>query len=153
MFRQIPTFGFRIYGIAHGDAFDIRLASLNGTLVAALLTLRYKDTVYCNNGCSDPRFGDREALPWLLWRAIIAAKTAGAKEIEFGETADQVGNLLTFANPWVLEKKRRMYWKYPETSSLDSGASWKMQMAKRIYAHLPHKLQTFTGGMLYKHIG
>jgi len=152
-FPSNPYAWFQNLRDCHGDSLDIRLASSNGRPLAALLTLRYKDTVYCNNGCSDPRFGDQKALPWLLWRTILAAKTAGAKEIEFGETAHEVGNLLTFANPWVLEKKRRMYWKYPEGSSLDSGASWKMKMAKKIYAHLPHKLQTFTGGMLYKHIG
>ena len=58
-----------------GKALEIRLAYQNETPIAAILTLRFRDIVYYKYGCSDARFNKFGAMPWLLWKAISAAKS------------------------------------------------------------------------------
>ena len=137
-----------------GEALEIRLAYQSETPIAGILTLRFKDVVYYKYGCSDARFNKFGAIPWLLWNAIVAAKSSGANEFDMGRTEVNNARLLAFKNHWVPNPKQLIYWRFPESShSFDSVDGWKWKMAKRAFSHMPSGLLTITGKLLYRHIG
>lgn len=137
-----------------GNALEIRVAYDHETAIAAILTLRFRDVAYYKYGCSDVRFNNFGAMPWLLWNAIAAAKSQGAVEFDMGRTEDGNAGLLAFKNHWNPRPKRLVYWRYPDASaSLDSAEGWKMRVAKRAFSHMPSTLLSLTGKLLYRHIG
>jgi hypothetical protein len=137
-----------------GAALEVRVAYQNETPIAAILTLRFRSVVYYKYGCSDVRFNNFGAMPWLLWNAIAAAKSNDANEFDMGRTEENNTGLLAFKNHWVPRPKRLVYWRYPETSpSLDSADSWKMKIAKHAFTYMPSTLLTITGKLIYRHIG
>jgi hypothetical protein len=137
-----------------GKALEIRLAYTDDHPIAAILTLRFGSSVYFKYGCSDARYHKCGATPWLLWRAIAAAKSTGAVGFDMGRTEESHGGLLTFKNHWSPESKRLVYWKFPGTShSLDSARGWNLKVAKHIFSCMPDRLLTITGRLIYRHIG
>ena len=149
----IPYAWFRNLIHFQGKALEIRLAYKDNTPISGILTLRFNDAVYYKYGCSDARFNKLGATPWLLWRAIAAAKSNGAIKFDMGRTEEDNLGLLTFKNHWVPQPERLVYWKFPDASSLDSAKSWKLKMAKRVFSCMPDSLLRITGRMIYRHIG
>ena len=136
-----------------GKALEIRLASLDGAPIAAILTLRHKCTVYYKYGCSNAQFHKFGAMPWLLWRAIVSAKMNGANEFDMGRTEEQNAGLLAFKNHWVPQARRLVYWRYPKDSSSISVGGWKLEIAKRVFSTMPDSLRAIAGRITYRHIG
>ncbi len=149
----IPYGWFRDLILFNGDAVEIRVAYQANRPISAILTLRFKDVVYYKYGCSDAHFNNLGATPWVLWRAITAAKLHGAKQFDLGRTEEGNPGLLTFKNHWVSEPERMIYWRCPHVSTLDSAESWKLNMAKHVFAIMPGNLRTAAGRFLYRHIG
>lgn len=137
----------------HGEALEIRLAYKADTPISAILTLRCKDAVYYKYGCSDAQFNRFGAIPWLLWRAIAVAKLNGASKFDMGRTEEDNTGLLLFKNHWVPEPLRLVYWRFPDTPSLNSLNGWKLKMAKGVFSSMPDKLRTVAGKFIYRHIG
>jgi hypothetical protein len=136
-----------------GKALEIRVAYQQETPIAAILTLRFRDIVYYKYGCSDAHFNKCGATPWLLWRAIAAAKSQGANDFDLGRTQEDHTGLLAFKNHWVPRPRRLVYWQFPFISSLDSVEGWKLKLAKRCFSYMPAKLLTIVGKLIYRHIG
>jgi Acetyltransferase (GNAT) domain len=135
------------------DAVTIRVAYKDDTPIAAVLTLGFKGTVYYKYGCSDARFNKFGAMPWLLWRTIVEAKTNGAVAFDLGRTeADNLG-LLAFKNHFVPQPESLTYWRYPDGSSLDSLYGWKLKVAKRVFSCFPNSFLKIIGRSTYRHIG
>jgi hypothetical protein len=134
-------------------ALEIRVAYRDKTPIAAILTLRFRDIAYYKYGGSDARFNKFGAMPWLLWNAIASAKSNGAIEFDMGRTEECDSGLLAFKNHWVPQPMRLVYLKFPDTASLDSVGGWKLELAKRVFSHMPNKILTLTGKLLYRHIG
>ena len=97
----IPYAWFRNLMDCQGPAMEFRLAYQGETPIAAILTLRFRNSVYYKYGCSDAQFNRLGAMPWLLWRAIAAAKSNGATEFDMGRTDEDNAGLLAFKNHWV----------------------------------------------------
>lgn len=135
-----------------GEALEIRLAYNGKTPIAAILTLRFRDAVYYKYGCSDSRYNKFGGMPWLLWRAIAAAKSLGATKFDMGRTEEQNVGLVTFKNHWVREPQRLVYWTFPKDSSLGSVDGWKLKAAKHLFSCMPNRLLTLTGRLIYRHI-
>jgi hypothetical protein len=136
-----------------GDNAEIRVAHQNSQPIAAILTLRFRDVLYYKYGCSDTRFNNLGATPWLLWNAIAAAKATGATAFDMGRTQEEHTGLLAFKNHWVSQPKPLVYSYFPSASSLDSFDGWRLRVAKRIFSRMPDKLLALTGRIVYRHIG
>jgi lipid II:glycine glycyltransferase (peptidoglycan interpeptide bridge formation enzyme) len=149
----IPYAWFQNLIHCQGEALEIRLAYKDTTPVAAILTLRFRDVLYYKYGCLDVRFKQFGATPWLLWRAMVAAKSNGALAFDMGRTQQDNAGLLAFKNHWVPQPKRLVYWQFPATPSLVWVGGWKLKMAKRIFSCMPNRLLTITGNLIYRHIG
>lgn len=149
----IPYAWFRNLIQFQGEALNIRVAYKGEIPVSAILTLRFRDVVYYKYGCSNTRFKQFAATPWLLWRAITAAKLEGAVQFDMGRTEMDNPGLLSFKNHWVAQPKRLVYWRYPNASSLNSVGGWRLNVAKRLFSSMPDGLRTIAGDFIYRHIG
>jgi lipid II:glycine glycyltransferase (peptidoglycan interpeptide bridge formation enzyme) len=149
----IPYSWFRNLIQCQGEALEIRLAYKNKNPISAILTLRFKNVVYYKYGCSDVMFNNFGATPWLLWQAVVSAKSNGALEFNLGRTEEDNPGLLKFKNHWVSRPRQLLYWRFPNTPSLDSVNDWKLRAAKRVFACMPESLLRVTGKMIYRHFG
>jgi lipid II:glycine glycyltransferase (peptidoglycan interpeptide bridge formation enzyme) len=136
-----------------GEAADLRLAYLNDIPVAGVLVLHFKDTSYYKYGCSDERFHKFGGMPFLLWRAILKAKSLGSRTFDLGRTANDNLALLAFKNHWTPTRESLTYWKFPPQRSANLMSDWKLIAVKRVCAHMPQHVLTAAWSMLYRHIG
>ena len=150
----IPYTWFRNLVLCQGEALEIRVAHKDKIPISAILTLQFKETVYYKYGCSDVRFNRFGATPWLFWKAMVAAKTRGARAFDFGRTEEDNLGLLAFKNHWAPYPRSLIYWRYPiGSSSLVSVTGWKLKMAKRVFSCLPDRVLKVIGELVYRHIG
>jgi len=149
----IPHTWFRNLILCQGNALEIRVAYKDRTPIAAILTLQFKDVVCFKYGCSDARFHRLGATPWLLWNAIAAAKSRGARTFDMGRTQQDNRGLLAFKNHWVSEPRPLVYWQCPATPPILSVGGWKLEVAKHIFSHVPDRLLRIAGKLIYPHIG
>jgi Acetyltransferase (GNAT) domain len=148
-----PYAWFRTLVRCLGESLEIRLAYKKNTPISAILTLRCKDAVYYKYGCSIAQFHKFGATPWLLWRAIAAAKSSGAAKFEMGRNDEDNAVPLRFNSHWLHLPQRLVYWRFPDACSLNSINSWKLKMAKRVFSSMPDRLRTIAGKLIYRHIG
>lgn len=149
----IPYAWFQNLIRCQGKALQIRLAYKDRTPIAAILTLQFRDVVYYKYGGSDAPFNRFGAIPWLLWKAIVAAKSSGGLTFDMGRTEEDNTGLLAFKNHWVHQPKQLVYWKFPYASSLGSVGGWNLKLARRIFSYMPDSLLTIAGRLIYRHIG
>jgi Acetyltransferase (GNAT) domain len=136
-----------------GKSLEIRAAYKDENPIAAILTLRFREIGYYKYGCSDVRFNNLGATPWLLWRAIAAAKLSGASEFDLGRTQEDNAGLLAFKDHWAPCPKRLVYRRFPRIASREMAEGWKLNAAKRVFSYIPERLLAVTGKLLYRHIG
>ena len=103
-----------------GDTLAIRLAYKDATPIAAVLTLRFRDSVFYKYGASDARYKNLGATPLLLWTAIKESKSTGAKEFSLGRTDEDNTGLINFKNHWTHRSTPLVYWRYPGPDCLES---------------------------------
>jgi GNAT acetyltransferase-like protein len=136
-----------------GEALDLRLAYLNNDPVAAILVLHFKGTSYYKYGCSDERFHNLGVMPFLLWRAIVKAKSIGSKSFELGRTEGDHHSLIAFKNHWTPITESLTYWAFPSDRSITFFTDWKQRMVKHVCANVPERLLATVGTLLYRHAG
>jgi hypothetical protein len=141
-----------------GDGIKIRVVSKDGRPVAAMITVRYKDSMVYKYGCSDKPFNRFGSNHLLFWKAIQDAKNSGLRCFDFGRAdADQQG-LITFKNRWCAVESILEYSRYsPDFSSpsmfdLRAGA-WTTRAAKRVLSGLPLSMVVSIGEAFYGHAG
>jgi CelD/BcsL family acetyltransferase involved in cellulose biosynthesis len=141
-----------------GDDLKIRVALKGDRAVAAILTIRHKDTMTYKYGGSDPEFNSVGGMHLLLWTAIQEAKSAGMRYFDFGRTdADQAG-LITFKSRWGSKQSQLTYSRYAVSPKVDhsfeaSASSWKSRAARLLLAYLPPDVLSLAGRALYRHVG
>lgn len=141
-----------------GEGLKIRVALKDARPVAAMITIRYKDTMVYKYGGSDPRFNRFGGMHLLFWNSIQEAKHAGLRRFDFGRTdADQQG-LINFKGRWGAVKSDLHYSRYcagaTSTHALDLPAGqWKVKAAKFVISHLPSSLVASIGRVIYGHAG
>jgi len=144
--------------LCFGEAAKIRVAKKDRRSVAAILTIRFKDTLVYKYGSTDSRFNKFGGIHLLLWRSIIEAKESGLQYFDLGRTnPDQLG-LITFKNRWGAEQSALHYTRYSlageSTHWLDLlRPSWKSATARHLLALLPLSILNELGDILYKHAG
>lgn len=149
----IPHAWFRNLIQDQSTALQVRVAYSEENPIAAIVTLRFRDVLYYKYGCSLKSLNKLGAVPWLLWRAIAAAKSTGALQFDMGRTEETNAGLLAFKNHWVPRPQEMIYWTFPAASVLGPLDGWKVKTAKRIFSYLPDRLLTITGRLIYRHIG
>ncbi|HTR24408.1 MAG TPA: GNAT family N-acetyltransferase [Terriglobales bacterium] len=136
-----------------GDQSLIRVARHNGTAIAAILTLRHASTVVYKYGCSDERFHQLGAMPFLFWRLIQESKASGAETIDFGRSDADNEGLITFKDHWGTAKRTLIYYRHPERRRAKSLSSSDSSGMRQIFAMLPDSFLSIAGRLLYRHMG
>jgi len=148
-----PYAWFRNLAQFLGDAFEIRIAYRGNSAAAAILLLRFKDTVYFKYGCSDAQQNHLGATPWLFWRAIQDAKRIGATTFDFGRTEEGNPGLLVFKNHWVPTPQIVVYRRYTNKKTQPSPQeSRSLRLAESVFSHLPRIALRLAGQIFYRHI-
>lgn len=149
-----PFHWFRNLAECMGDSLTVRVALKDQHPVAAILTLGFKDKLVYKYGCSDERFNQLGATPFLFWQTIQEARDQGMKELDLGRSDLDNEGLAKFKDRLGAVRTMMHYWRYPGPSdSLAAGPSWMTLAAKRILPRLPSALLSATGRILYRHVG
>jgi CelD/BcsL family acetyltransferase involved in cellulose biosynthesis len=141
-----------------GDALKVRVALKDGRTIAAMITIRHKETLTYKYGCSDSRFNSCGCMHLLFWNAIQEAKATGMRFLDFGRTDADHQGLITFKSRWGATQSLLTYSRYgaakKSTHMFDLYTSqWKSRSAKYALKHVSPALLPMIGEMLYKHIG
>jgi CelD/BcsL family acetyltransferase involved in cellulose biosynthesis len=141
-----------------GETLKIRVARKNDRAVAAMITLRHKDTLVYKYGGSDlgcNRFG---GVHLLYWQSIQDAVHQGLRYFDLGRADLGQDGLVTFKNRWGASHSMLTYSRYSasEASShcfdLPAG-NWKSRAAKAMLSRTPAAALSLIGGVLYRHVG
>lgn len=135
------------------NSLKIRVVSKDDQPVAGILTLTYKNSLVYKYGCSDANFHNLGGMSLLFWKAIQDGKNLGAHEFDLGRSECQNAGLIAFKEHWGAARSMLVYARFPQTVSHTVNRGWRAQIAKQIFAHLPTRLLTGAGKLLYKHIG
>ncbi len=153
-----PTKWFQNLCDCFGQGLKIRVAIKNGSPVAGILTLRYKDALVYKYGCSDALHHNLGGMQLLLWRSIQEAKLQGLRVFDLGRSDPGNTGLTTFKDRWGADRSMltysRFYASTPSKSSYGRDATeQKLGRAKRVLSLLPDGLFRLAGAVLYKHFG
>jgi len=141
-----------------GDALKIRVARKDGKALAAMLTIRYKNTLVYKYGGSDARYNKLGSMHLLYWTSIQDARASGLRYFDLGRSdAGQFG-LITFKNRWGAKESLLTYSRYALSGDLRhtfdlSSAKSRSARARCLLKYLPNGLVSLLGRALYKHVG
>jgi len=141
-----------------GSELKIRVALKGQTPVASILTLRHKHTLVYKYGCSDPQFNNLGGTHLLFWKSIEEAKHDGLRVFDLGRYEADNAGLITFKDRWGSTRSTLIYSRLAASSESKNnyrpaGPNPRFRMIKRIFSHLPERVQYSVGNVLYKHIG
>jgi Acetyltransferase (GNAT) domain len=140
-----------------GAALKIRVAYLDNTPLAAIITIRHKNSLVYKYGAPDPRFTNLGSMHLLLWTSIQEAKDCKLGSFDFGRSDLHPRGLAIFKSRWGAAPSTLSYSRYGISGSLrhmlDLSSEWKSSAAKLVIAQLPPALLSTFGGGLYRHAG
>ena len=138
-----------------GDALQIRVAYKDKQPVAAILTLRHKDTLVYKYGCSDTRCNNLGGTQLLFWRSIEEAKRDGLRVFDLGRSDCGNTGLIEFKDRWGAARSTLTYVRLspspPSAKSETRAAEWAKRIAKDVTHRLPDRLLIAAGSVLYRH--
>lgn len=141
-----------------GEALKIRVAFKDEKPIAAIITIRHKDTLVYKYGASDSRFTNLGSMHFLLWKSIQEAKSVGLRTFDFGRSDEDQPGLITFKSRWGSTRSSLTYSRYSLSNSPQhtfelSSLNWKSKAARFVISHLPLDALSTIGSALYNHIG
>ncbi len=141
-----------------GESLKIRVARKADQPVAAMLTIRHKETLVYKYGCSDSRLSRLGGTHMLFWMAIQEAKTSGLRFLDFGRCDAGQQGLITFKNRWGATQSALTYVRYgaaaTSTHIFDLYArEWKSKAIKSVLSYLPSPILSMIGKVAYRHAG
>lgn len=135
-----------------GEALKIRVAFQGSHVIAAILTLQFKDTLVYKYGCSDARFHRLGGVHLLFWNSIREAKEAGLKCFDLGRSDEDNPGLITFKDRWGAARSKLNYVRYSPGSPQVPASHWKLRLSKQVFAHAPDWFVSAASSVLYKHV-
>ena len=135
--------------------FSLLLAQNQKRVLAGLILLKFKDTVYYKFGASDPAFLSLCPNQLLFWVVIQQAAREGYRCFDFGRTAKSNSGLMNFKKRWGAKAQTLQYVStLPLRRTLKSIDQSKLA---KIGAHLLRTLPNFTtrlsGELFYRYLG
>jgi hypothetical protein len=113
--------------------------------------LRHGDTLVYKYGCSDARFHNVGAMPFLFWKCMLDAKASGIQTSDLGRSDEGNGGLITFKERLGATPSTLTYLRV--SGRPRRGKGWSMRVPARIAARVPDSVLAAVGKLLYRHIG
>jgi len=148
-----PLKWFRNILLCLGPYAKLRIARSGQKPAAAVLTLEKGTTLVYKYGCSDPKFHNLGAMPFVLWNMICDAKSRGMLELDLGRSELDNPGLLTFKDKWGALRQELVYARYPTGTSTFRSENASTQAAKFLFSRCPNWLLVAAGNLLYPHVG
>lgn len=148
-----PLAWFRNLIALFGVRLNIRVARKDGAAIAAMITLRHKDTLTYKYGCSDARLHKIGAVPRLFWEAIQGAKSDGLKAFDLGRSAVSNEGLIQFKEHLGAIPHPLTYWRVNGRSDPRRSSAVVPSFLLNSVSLLPDRLFRLTGKVLYPHVG
>ena len=141
-----------------GENLKIQVAFKDKQPIAAILTLRYKDTLIYKYGCSDKPFHHLGGMHLLLWQSIQEAKQDDLRVFDLGRSDWEDAGLIRFKDRWGAERSAITYFRLsasmPSNATyVSTGTDWKGRMARKVLSRLPDRILGAAGGLIYRHVG
>lgn len=137
------------------NRLTLLLARCQGRTAAAMVLLRFRQTLYYKFGASDPRWLRLRPNHLLFWNAIRMAAESGCRSFELGRTA--VGNrgLMQFKSRWAASRTPLRYFTKPDGSAafekLEGGRT--AALASAAIRRMPPSVLRGLSGMIYRYLG
>jgi hypothetical protein len=148
-----PLLWFRNLIDCLGEQLKIRIASKDGTAIAAIITLSFNKVVTYKYSCSDSRFNPLGGAVFLIWRTVQEAMSEGATELDFGRSDSDNPGLIAFKDHWGAARSTMTYYRYPAARNRVSTNQAVVAAARRLMTAIPDSLFSTLGRVLYRHAG
>ena len=137
-----------------GDQLTVRVAYKAAIPIAAILTLKFRDTLVYKYGGSDPRFHAMGGMHALMWRAIQDAKREGLRHMDLGRSDANNQGLITFKDRWGATRVKINYLRYALQRSRVAGfTTWIARTVRPFIERMPNGVLSAAGKLLYRHVG
>jgi Acetyltransferase (GNAT) domain len=136
-----------------GKHATLRVARSMQTPVAAVLTLEKDLTLVYKYGCSDARFHNLGAMPFLFWNMICDAKSRGILELDMGRSERHNAGLIAFKERWGAVRQELIYARYPTEGKTGGRGKAYTRTAKFLFSRSPDWVLIAAGNILYPHVG
>jgi len=151
-----PKSWYRNLIACFGESLQIRVASKEKHPVAAILTLRHRDTLIYKYGCSDTAFNQLGGTQLLFWRSIQEAKHDGLHVFDLGRSDSDNPGLIRFKDRLGGTRSSLTYTRLSVSpisqDRPNSGVRWVRSVAKRVVPCLPDCIFRAAGSALYRHM-
>jgi CelD/BcsL family acetyltransferase involved in cellulose biosynthesis len=134
------------------DRANIYVARRAGLPVAAIVTVRHKNTLVYKYGCSDAcqhRYGGPSLL---FWTAIQSAKEQGLYEFDLGRSDWDNHGLVAYKDHLGARRTPLSYYRFTRSRTAFESARWRSRF-EWVYSLAPRALQARVGTGLYRHFG
>ena len=134
---------------------SLLLAQSSERVVAAILLLEFKDTLYYKFGASDPRFLHLRPNQLLFWKAIQDGIKEGYRQFELGRTSRSNKGLVNFKQRWGALSQILLYISIPSPSkALQSIERNRVaKLSGQVLRLMPECVTRCSGRLLYRYLG
>jgi CelD/BcsL family acetyltransferase involved in cellulose biosynthesis len=149
-----PLAWFHNLGRSLGDSLKIRVAHHGGHAIAAIVTLRHRNTMVFKYGASDAARHALGGMHLLLWKTIQDARSAGCTMLDLGRCDMDNQGLATFKDRWGATRSTITYSRYTANEAANATArKYVMTCIKQVLGHAPDFCRVAAGRFLYRHAG
>jgi hypothetical protein len=133
----------------------IGLAESEGKIIAAVIFLNYKDTIYYKFNASDEAYLQKRPNHLVTWQAIKWACAQNYKYFDFGRCSIDEEGLRTFKTRWGSEEIVLPYYYFPKIRGISAASENGLRYrVMRLFSRLtPLVVFESAGSLLYKHLG
>jgi serine/alanine adding enzyme len=131
------------------------LAESEGKIIAGVVFLNYKDTVYYKFNASDEEYLQKRPNHLVTWEAIKSACAQNYKYFDFGRCSPEEEGLRTFKTRWGAKEITLPYYYYPKVQGISSVSENSLRYrAMRLFSRLtPLSAFESAGSFFYRHLG
>jgi hypothetical protein len=153
-----PKQWFRNIAQCLAAAAQFRVAYKDRQPVAAILTIRHKQTMVYKYGSSNAAFNHLGGIHLLLWRTIEDAKQAGLRTLDLGRSDLDSDGLITFKDRWGSQRSGLCYWRItsaqsPKGAYADREQSRTGGLLSKAFGYAPERIARAVGERFYRHVG
>jgi CelD/BcsL family acetyltransferase involved in cellulose biosynthesis len=138
---------------ALGPALCVRVASQGEEPLAAIITLRHKDSLVYKYGCSNEQFHNLGGMAFVFWHAIQDGKRTGALQFDLGRSDSENDGLVSYKAKWGAATQPLHYYRVSTEVPSRTRSEWAFRLARDLCSRMPESLLTAAGRVLYRHLG
>lgn len=133
----------------------IMLAECDGKVIAGIIFLTHKDTIYYKYNASDEKYLRKRPNHLATWQTIQYACANNYKHFDFGRCAPEEEGLRIYKSRWGAKEVELPYYYYPQVKGFAVVAEDSLRYrAMKFFSHIvPQSAFKVAGSIMYKHLG